>query len=369
MIVINWSENVEGSGDNIDSPLCGGLYKEEDDSLVSWSGTDPDAKTNCFTWYKYNNDWIVPGDQYDEEFNNWRGPTHNSQFNSQTLEEKRKREKICSKYAGSTKFNVIPMKVKSVIPIKSYKYQCHDHIIMNGIWDVFSLTYQRNKENSWDILLHQSRFPLEYVKRHVQSLQKVSEADQYVVQNLTWSGVYLRSTLSNILLQKVLTLVPFTATGPDVFVVTMTTLLSDSYDAFEETLTHMKSLKLKICPGDNVTDFCASILVDAQRLDSSRDYKPDHLGYTTRMFEDTSDSRFRLWAIQHYKEDTELIKKLCVCDIDVISQEDLITYESLVQEVYARIMRSCGFKAVGTGYQKRKVSRPTFTSEGIQCGH
>ena len=50
---------------------------EEEDSLVSWSGTYPDAKMNCFTWSKQNNDWIVPEDQYDEEFKNWRGPLHN----------------------------------------------------------------------------------------------------------------------------------------------------------------------------------------------------------------------------------------------------------------------------------------------------
>ena len=52
MVVIKWSENVEGLGNNIDSLLCGGLYKEEDDSLVPWSGTYPDAKMNCFTWSK-----------------------------------------------------------------------------------------------------------------------------------------------------------------------------------------------------------------------------------------------------------------------------------------------------------------------------
>ena len=31
MVVIKWSENVEGYGENIYSPLCGGLYKEEED--------------------------------------------------------------------------------------------------------------------------------------------------------------------------------------------------------------------------------------------------------------------------------------------------------------------------------------------------
>ena len=56
MVVVKWSDKVEGSGDDTDSPLCGGLYKEEEDSLVPWSGTYQDAKMNCFTWSKVNND-------------------------------------------------------------------------------------------------------------------------------------------------------------------------------------------------------------------------------------------------------------------------------------------------------------------------
>ena len=72
--------------------------------------------------------------------------------------------------------------------------------------------------------------------------------------------------------------------------------------------------------------------MDAERLDSAGAFKPKHLGYITSIFEDTSDSRFRLWDIQKYKEVTEFIKKLHVCDMDVLSQEDIITYESLVQE-------------------------------------
>ena len=59
MVVVKWSDKVEGCGDNIYSSLCGVLYKEEDDSLVPWSGTDLDAMINCFTWSKDKNDWIV----------------------------------------------------------------------------------------------------------------------------------------------------------------------------------------------------------------------------------------------------------------------------------------------------------------------
>ena len=99
---------MEWSVDTIDSPLCGGLYKEEDYSIVPWSGIDPYANMNCFTWSKYHNDWIVPGDQYNEEFKNCRGPTHNVQLRSQKLKEKIKIEDTCSKYACSSKFDGIP---------------------------------------------------------------------------------------------------------------------------------------------------------------------------------------------------------------------------------------------------------------------
>ena len=129
MVVIKWSEKVEGSGDNIYSPLCVGSYKGEDDSLVNWPGTDPDAKMNCFNWSKENNDWIVPEDKYDEELNNWRGHIHNGQFHPQTLKEKRKTEETCSKYAVSAKFNGIPREENPVIPINSYKDKCREYMI------------------------------------------------------------------------------------------------------------------------------------------------------------------------------------------------------------------------------------------------
>ena len=57
------------------------------------------------------------------------------------------------------------------------------------------------------------------------------------------------STLSNTLLQKVLILVPLTATGPEVYVATITNILSDYYYSLVDTLNHMKILKLKDHPG------------------------------------------------------------------------------------------------------------------------
>ena len=68
----------------------------------------------------------------------------------------------------------------------------------------------------------------------------------------------------------------------------------------------MKSLKLKSYPGENVTDCCAEILVDAERLESARALKPEHLGYIIRIFEDTSESPTDgIWS-QKYPQKCEL---------------------------------------------------------------
>ena len=130
---------------------------------------------NSFTWSTEENDWIFLGGQYNEDFNNWKGPINNGQFCHQNIKEMRKTEDTCSKYTGSVKFNGIPREGKPAIPIKSYKDQCREHIIRNGMWDVFSIKDPQNKEKEWDLLQHQYIFPLECVKRHVHSIKKDSE--------------------------------------------------------------------------------------------------------------------------------------------------------------------------------------------------
>ena len=108
--------------------------------------------------------------------------------------------------------------------------------------------------------------------------------------------------MSNDLLQKVLTLVLLTATGPEVYFATMTTIISDSTYSLVNTLNHMKNLKLKDHPGRDVADCYDAILVNVESLERAGEFKPGHLGYIIRIFEDTSDSRFHLWATQKYKE-------------------------------------------------------------------
>ena len=116
------------------------------------------------------------------------------------------------------------------------------------------------------------------------------------------------------IIKKVLILVLLTSTVPEVYVATMTTILSYFYHYWGETPNHLKSLKLKFHPGENVADCCATILVYAERLESYILFKPDNLVYITSIFEDISDYILHIWADYKYKEVMEFIKKLCVFD-------------------------------------------------------
>ena len=87
---------------------------------------------------------------------------------------------------------------------------------------------------------------------------------------------------------------PLAATGPKIYATNTTTALSDSYNNVQDTINYLRSIKLKIYQGENVTYFCAAVLVDAGKLESDIYFKLEHLEYITIIFEDTSDSIFHI---------------------------------------------------------------------------
>ena len=112
----------------------------------------------------------------------------------------------------------------------------------------------------------------------------------------------------------------------------MTTVFYGYYYSWGQTLNQLKCIKTKDYLGGNVAYCCAEMLVYSERLDSDRDFKPNNLGYITGIFDNNSGPKLYLWATNKYKDLTEFIKKLCVCDQDVVQPEDIISYGSLVQE-------------------------------------
>ena len=183
------------------------------------------------------------------------------------------------------------------------------------------------------------------------------------------------STLSNDLLQSVLTLVPMTATGPEVYVATMTTIISDSYYSLADTLNQTESLKLRDNQGADTADCYDAILENVEGLESDGAFKPKHLGYIISIFENSSDSRFNLWATQKYKAVMDFGKKPLLCDKDVMHTNDITTYGLHPQEYlkeYKNIVNSkqVDFKSrySGNGNGSERGSFARLDKKCHKCG-
>ena len=68
-----------------------------------------------------------------------------------------------------------------------------------------------------------------------------------------------------------------------------------------------------------------------ESFESAGSFKPEHLGYIIRKFEDTPDYRFHIWATQKYKDVIEFVKKPLLCEKEDMQTDDIITYGFLVQ--------------------------------------
>ena len=80
--------------------------------------------------------------------------------------------------------------------------------------------------------------------------------------------------MSTDIIKKVLKLVPLTATVSKVYVFTINVVISNSDDDLGDTLNHINILNINNHMGYNVPYWCAAILVDIERLESARYFKP-----------------------------------------------------------------------------------------------
>ena len=128
-------------------------------------------------------------------------------------------------------------------------------------------------------------------------------------------------------------MVPPTETSHEVYVSTTKTIIFNFYNDLEENINDLYSLKIKIYPGKNVPDLCASIQVGDDCLESFGSFKPENLRDINRILQDNFDYRFNLWVIHKYKDVTEFLNKLYLCEDYIIQPEYLNNYNSHVKQV------------------------------------
>ena len=101
----------------------------------------------------------------------------------------------------------------------------------------------------------------------------------------------------------------------------------------EQTKEALKAIKLTDFPGENVQQCCTKILELSERLDSAGAFEANLICKIVRIFEQTSDKHFELWAMSKYKDCADFVKGLQVSGQDMTDSSSwTITYEQLTQE-------------------------------------
>ena len=205
--------------------------------------------------------WICPSASYDPNAPNHQGPVHPGQYHPRSVKEEKKVQASCTGFTGA-KFSGISLgkagKGGNSYSVKTYKDSVRNHMIKNGMWDMFFLPDPTNKDIKWDLFYNHSRFPLKTVIQIVENMKKdATVCDSFGLQNLEWSGEYLRNSVTPELLNKVLREVPLTASGPEMYVAIMNVCFSDSYEALEETKAELRKMKLTDFPRRKCCRLCS----------------------------------------------------------------------------------------------------------------
>ena len=325
--------------DKIVSPYYGGLVLDPKDpkKLLAFSGTDPDATTLVYSYSPAEKNWQVDKELFDknkDEWNKIKGPINIGQYRPTGIKDELKTQEACTTYKG-TPFNGIGKDNPGTMAVKTFKDTVRQHMISQGMWDVFLIPDPANKSISWDLFKKHGRFTLTYVKQVIaERMSKRDWADQSALANLNWSGQYMRNVISAELLTKVLKDVEITASGPEVFIAIMRIMFTDSYDATESWKTELKCLQLTNFPGENIADCCTKVVELSERLDSAGHFNPELLSAIRKIFEQGTDRQFELWAINKSEKIHDYLGELRVTDPDQMTTK--LSYTSLCREATAK---------------------------------
>ena len=123
-------------------PKIGGLLVDETINdkekwvLIPFSGSDHDATTNVWIYYMDKKTWII--DEVNKEWGHNKGVLHDTQYCPIIVKGQTTARANCNTFVGTDTISN-PEDKGAAIPLNSYKDTCWCHMILHGMWDVFSI--------------------------------------------------------------------------------------------------------------------------------------------------------------------------------------------------------------------------------------
>jgi hypothetical protein len=232
---ITWTDTAAEKGTTVSKPHFGGIMTSESDGktlIFAWSGSDPDSKTQCFTYNETDQTWVYPDkDNYDTTKPRRKGAEHIGMYRMPGFKYSTKIKETCTLFTGTSPYNgITPKDASPIMTLTSYKQSTRHHMIINSLYNIFVIINPAGKK--FDLFSSHSLFLEDDIKEHVLKLR--ATGCLLVIKNLMYSGTYLRNSINAALYQKVIEDSGVNATGPEVFGSLMKILYSDSFEAIDQ---------------------------------------------------------------------------------------------------------------------------------------
>ena len=330
--LLTWEESTKLSTSSVVSPKVGGLVKQDDGTLLAFSGTDPDKKVNVWSYNADKDTYVIEQDDRNPLWTDQQGPSHVGQYRPRDIKQLLQIEKSCVTYTHTIKFLGLTAKDGSAPPISlsTWSQIIRTHLIKNGMWDVFQ--YEDPLTNTKvDLLKNMGRFQLEEVKKQMACVKITS--DFYALQNLEWSGRYLLASIHSSLYEKVLNKIPVNFTGPEVLSAIIACSATYSYDSMENLKNKLKNIKNSDFPGENVSKMNVVIKDICDRLYGSGFWEHDLLNSICKKYKAVSCEEFRLWALSNLTSKVKVYLRMRgLQNPDTIDPSKCITYDQILDE-------------------------------------
>eukprot|EP00957_Ditylum_brightwellii_P024666 1863532-Ditylum_brightwellii.AAC.1 len=144
--IVTWDDFVSNQSEEI-PPKCGGFVLTKDDMLLTFVGTDPDAKVNVFSYDLSSKGYRVNKRLLNKNFQAVKGPVNNGQYCLVDLKAIKFVEEACTKYVGS-KFEGLACNDggSPLLALSVYKNIIRKYLIKNRMWDVFQFQLPKSQK-------------------------------------------------------------------------------------------------------------------------------------------------------------------------------------------------------------------------------
>ena len=124
-----------------------------------------------------------------------KGPVHVGQFRPQGTKAEQRTLSNCTSFDGVLYYGVKAKEGEPKMSLSTYKNNMRKHMIENGMFDIFM--YRAADGTKYDLFKNHSRVTVAQLQQYWETIiVDPAQCDQYVRENLKWSGEYIMKTIS-----------------------------------------------------------------------------------------------------------------------------------------------------------------------------